>query len=195
MSRRSTLARFLFDSTFSSAANARTWRTVVAAGAMIGTAYLAQPAAAQPANKQAGAPAQIMAPPQPEGAVLSLDKTDQTFGTLEAGKKTTVEYTFTNTGTVALKLDKKKVKSSCTCVTATLPKEAVAAGATGVIKLTFVAKKAGDSSTTVTIKYATDAAGKNEASAVLALTGTVTAKPRPRTPPVVKHTGRGFVLS
>lgn len=198
MSRRSTLARFLFDSTFSSSATEKTWRTIVAAGAMIGAVHLADlsvAAAEQQPPPAAGAPA--IAPPMPAGAVMTLDQPTMDFGTIEAGKKTSVEFTFVNTGTKPLKLEKRKLKSSCKCLVAILPKEPIAPGASGVVKATFTAPRAaGAASHNLVIKYVTDPAAKTEASAVLALTGTVEPKkPRPRQPKEPRFEGRGFILS
>jgi len=201
MTHRSTLARLLFDSTFSSSATQTTWRTIVAAGAMIGAAHLASVPSAfaeqQPPPPAAGAPAVRAEPAPPNGPVMTLDQPTMDFGTIVAGKKTTVEFTFVNTGTTPLKLDKKKLKSSCKCLVASLPREPIAPGAHGVVKATFTAPRtAGDASHNLVIKYVTDPAAKTEASAVLALTGTVEPKPkRPRTPVVPRNEGRGFILS
>lgn len=200
MSQRSILARFLFDSTFSSSATQTTWRTIVAAGAMIGATHLAEVPSAyadQAPPPAAGAPA-IRAEPAPvNGPVMTLDQPTLDFGTIEAGKKKTVEFTFQNTGTAPLKLDKKKLKSSCRCLVAILPREPIAPGAHGVVKATFTAPRtAGEASHNLVLKYVTDAVAKTEASAVFALTGTVEPKkPRPRQPKEPRFEGRGFILS
>ncbi|MBZ0231555.1 MAG: DUF1573 domain-containing protein, partial [Deltaproteobacteria bacterium] len=148
---------------------------------------------AQPA---AGAPVRAE-PAPPAGAVMTLDQPTLDFGTIEAGKKTTVEFTFKNTGTKPLKLEKKKLKSSCKCLVAILPRAPIAPGGQGVVKATFTAPRtAGEASHNLLIKYVVDPAAKAEASAVLALTGTVEPKkPRPRQPKEPRFEGRGFVLS
>ncbi len=197
MSQRSAIARFLFDSTFSSSANQRTWRTIVAAGAMLGVTTLASAPADADDKKApppgAGAPA-IMAPPAPTGPVMTLDQPSIDFGTIDTGKKTTVEFTFVNTGTQPLKLEKKKLKSTCRCLVAVLPREPIAPGAHGVIKATFTAPRtAGDASHNLVIKYTTDPAAKAESSAVMSVVGVV--RKRPRTPQVPRVEGRGFILS
>jgi hypothetical protein len=170
-----------------------TWKSIVAAGAMIGAAHLAEVPSAH--ADQPAPPA--ISPPVPQGAVMTPDQPTLDFGAIEVGKKKTVEFTFVNTGSAPLKLDKKKLKSSCKCLVAVLPKEPIGPGARGVVKATFTAPRtAGDASHNLIIKYVTDAATKREASAVLALTGTVAPKPkRPRTPSVPRGEGRGFILS
>lgn len=201
MSQRSLLARILFDA-FSSSATRNTWRSVVAAGAMIGATSLAHaddkkpappaPAQAAPAPVPDEAPA-IVAPP-PSGATLMLAQPQFDFGSLEAGKKKSYEVTFTNSGTEPLKLDKKKVTSSCRCLVATFPRTTIAPGATGKVKLTFTAPRTpGDAEHTVVIKYVTAAATKAEGSAAITFTGFVEAR-RPRTQPK-RFEGRGFILS
>ena len=201
MSQRPNLARFLFANVFTSSATQTTWRTIVAAGAMLGAVELADvssAAADQAPPPGAGAPAKIQAePPTPSGAVMSLDQPTLDFGTIEVGKKATVEFTFKNTGTSPLKLEKRKLKSTCRCISVTLPREPIAPGAQGVVKATYTApRSAGAASHTLTIKYLTDAATKSEGSAVMALTGTVAPKPaRPRQPKEPRFEGRGFILS
>jgi hypothetical protein len=198
MSQRPMLARFLF-ATFSSAANRATWRAVVAAGAMLGAAPLAsaddaKKPAPPPAESKQVAPEAIMAKPEPAGAVLMLAQPAFDFGSLEAGKVKTYDVTFTNSGTEPLKLDKKKVVSSCRCLVATFSKTTIAPGATGKMKLRFTApRQPGDAEHTVVIKYITSAATKAEGSATVTFTGFVEAK-RPRTNPQ-RFEGRGFVLS
>jgi hypothetical protein len=183
-------------SRFSSSATKTTWRSIVAASAFIGGAHIAsaeqQPP--PPAPPAAGAPAVRAEPAPPNGPVMTLDQPTMDFGTVEAGKKTTVEFTFVNTGTTPLKLDKKKLKSSCRCLVAILPREPIAPGAHAVIKATFTAPRApGDASHNLIIKYVTDPATKAEASAVLSLTGVV--EPRRARTPKPRYEGRGFVLS
>jgi hypothetical protein len=210
MSQRPVLARFLFDATsFSSQATQRTWRTIVCAGAMIGASYVATPSDAradqirvaqadQGVKKQPAPPAPPPAdtePAPPAGAEMTLDKASIDFGTIEAGKKKTVTFGFMNSGTKPLKLEKKRLKSSCKCLVAVLPREPIAPGARGVIKATFTAPRtAGDASHSLIVKYLVDPATKNEASAVMSLAGTVEKK-RPRTPPQPRIEGRGFILS
>jgi hypothetical protein len=195
MSQRHLLARILFD--FSSSANSRTWRSVVAAGAMIGATHLAHAdqAKAPPPPPAAGAPVAIRAEPPPVmGAQLVLMSPQIDFLSVTAGKKKTFEVELENTGTEPLKLDKKKVTSSCKCLTATLPKAAVAPGGRAKIKLTLVAPRTpGDAEFSVVIKYVINAADKLEGSAVINATAFVEAK-RPRTNPK-RFEGRGFILS
>lgn len=179
-------------SRFSSSATKTTWRSIVAASAFIGTVHIAS--ADQQPPPAAGAPAVRAEPAPPRGPVMTLDQPSMDFGTVEAGKKTTVEFTFVNTGTTPLKLDKKKLKSSCKCVVAILPREPIAPGAHAVVKATFTAPRtAGEASHSLIIKYVTDPATKAEASAVLSLTGTV--EPRRARTPKPRYEGRGFILS
>lgn len=200
MSQRPRLARFLFD-VVSSSANRTTWRTVVASAAMLGATTIASAddkakPAPNPAPVEAKSqPAAIMQPPAPTGPVLQLARTDFDFGTQIAGKKKTYDVVITNAGTTPLKLDKKLVTSSCACLKVAFSKTTVAPGKTAKLRLTFAApREAGDAAHTVLVKYVTDPATKAEGSATLNFAGVVEA-PRPRTPPVQRFEGRGFILS
>jgi len=200
MSQRPKLARFLFD-VVSSSANRTTWRTVVASAAMLGaTTFAHADDKAKPAPNPApveskSQPAAIMQPPAPTGPVLQLANTDFDFGSQVGGKRKTYDIVITNSGVAPLKLDKKMVTSSCACLKAAFTKTTVAPGKTAKLRLTFAApREAGDAAHTVLIKYITDAATKAEGSATVNFAGVVEA-PRPRTPPVQRFEGRGFILS
>jgi hypothetical protein len=165
---------------------------IVAAGAMLGATALAS--APAEADDKAPPAAAIAEPPAPTGPVMTLDQPSIDFGTIDTGKKTTVEFTFVNTGTQPLKLDERKLKSSCKCLVAILPREPIAPGAHGKIKATFTAPRtAGDASHNLVIKYTTDPVAKAEGSAVMSVVGVV--RKRPRAPQAPRVEGRGFILS
>ncbi len=226
MSQRTALARFLSDSVeLSSAANRRTWRTVVVAGAMLGSTYVARPALAGPYAEppiassptattaaevaaaigrplrvaQAGGAARKPAPPpgppvpRPLTPPVTFDQPELDLGTVVAGSKKTVEFTFTNATTAPVTIDRKMITSSCACLVATPPKQAIPAGGKGLIKAVFTAPaKVGATSKALTIKFV--GADKTRTSQVLAVTSIIQPAPRPRVQKV-RATGRGFILS
>lgn len=146
-------------------------------------------APAPPAPPAAPRPAP---PPTPAAPVLTLDAPSVDLGEVEAGKRATVEITFVNTGGTPLSLDKKKLRSSCKCLTATVPRAPIAPGGRGVIRATFVAPaQAGPARHLLHVRYLV--ADKEERHAQVELTGTVKKRPRGGSPP--RFQGRGFILS
>ncbi|MEG1617478.1 MAG: DUF1573 domain-containing protein [Bacteroidales bacterium] len=67
---------------------------------------------------------------------ISFTKTTHNFGTIDEGKgKVTTEFEFKNTGKAPLLIT--RTAASCGCTTPDYPKEPIAPGKTGKIKVTY----------------------------------------------------------
>lgn len=71
-------------------------------------------------------------------AVIKFEKTNHNFGTFKEDQVQTCEFTFTNTGDKPLVIN--QAYGSCGCTVATPPKDPIAPGAKGVIKVTYNGK-------------------------------------------------------
>lgn len=112
--------------------------------------------AANPAdpNAQPAAGEAVVDPNVPKTTV-KFDESEYDFGKVKDGEKVTHVYKFTNTGKEPLIIN--SAKGSCGCTVPQWPKDPVAPGATGEIKVEFNSKgKAGQQSKTVTIMANTD---------------------------------------
>ena len=110
----------------------------------------AKPQAFDPAKDAAQAPA---------GPTTSMvfDTYEHDFGTLDEGDAVTHVFSFTNTGSEPLLLE--KCKGSCGCTVPQCPKEPIAPGASGEIEVKFNSKgKKNNQTKTVTINANTDPA-------------------------------------
>lgn len=132
------------------------------ANAAVGTATdaTAQPAATDGSNVVVNTPtpnadaAQPAAPTGPTTA-MTFKETEFNFGKVKAGEKVQHEYTFTNTGKEPLVIS--NAKGSCGCTVPEWPKEPIAPGASGKIKVEFDSKgKSGPQTKQVTITANTD---------------------------------------
>lgn len=86
---------------------------------------------------------------------MEFASNEHNFGTLEEGESVTHIFTFTNTGSEPLVID--KCKGSCGCTVPLCPKTPIAPGAVGVIEVKFNSKnKKNDQKKTVTINANTD---------------------------------------
>ena len=79
-----------------------------------------------------------------EWTILSHD-----FGKIEQNKEVSYEFVFKNPGMMPLIIS--EVKSSCGCTVPQYPKEPIAPGGTGKIKVIYDAKEEGYFSKTVTV--------------------------------------------
>lgn len=86
--------------------------------------------------------------------VLKLKETEHSFGKIPQGKPVYYSFEITNTSAQALKLD--DVHASCGCTTPEWSKDAIAAGATTVIKVGFNAAAEGPFERSITITYNTN---------------------------------------
>ena len=94
---------------------------------------------------------------EPAGPTTSMvfDTYEHDFGTLDEGDAVTHIFTFTNTGSEPLVLD--KCKGSCGCTVPQCPKQPIAPGASGEIEVKFNSKgKKNNQTKTVTINANTD---------------------------------------
>ncbi len=87
-------------------------------------------------------PAATQAPQKAEGAQFKFKDGDTfDFGEVSLGPDAVHEFIFTNTGSQPLTII--DAKPSCSCTTPEWPKEAIAPGATGIIKVGYHTKKDG----------------------------------------------------
>ena len=108
----------------------------------------AKPEKYDPAKTEAEAPAGPT-------TTMVFDTYEHDFGTLDEGDAVTHVFSFTNTGSEPLILD--KCKGSCGCTVPQCPKEPIAPGASGEIEVKFNSKGKKNSQTkTVTINANTD---------------------------------------
>lgn len=78
-----------------------------------------------------------------------FEKTVHDYGTIAQGSDGSCEFTFTNTGKQPLLLT--NVKASCGCTVPVWPKEPIAAGETGVIKVQYDTKRVGNFNKSITV--------------------------------------------
>ena len=86
-----------------------------------------------------------------EEPVIKFGETTHQFGEIPRGTPANHIFTFTNTSAAPVKLS--NVKASCGCTTPSWPKEEVAPGATGEIKVQYNAAAVGAFTKTVTVQY------------------------------------------
>jgi hypothetical protein len=87
-------------------------------------------------------------------ATFAWEKTDYNFGKVEHNQPVTTEFEFTNVGSTPLII--KDAQGSCGCTVPAYPKEPIAPGAVGKIKVSFNASTLGVFNKTVTITANTD---------------------------------------
>ena len=108
----------------------------------------AKPEKFDPAKAQAEKPAGPT-------TTMVFDSYEHDFGTMDEGDAVTHVFSFTNTGSEPLILD--KCKGSCGCTVTQCPKEPIAPGASGEIEVKFNSKgKKNNQTKTVTINANTD---------------------------------------
>lgn len=73
--------------------------------------------------------------PNPNGPKMTFDVMEHNFGTIKQGEVTTYEFKFKNTGKEPLVIS--NAVGSCGCTVPEWPKDPIAPGKTGVIKVTF----------------------------------------------------------
>ena len=105
------------------------------------------------------------------GAKIEFSKETHDYGTVKYGADGTCTFDFTNTGSEPLIIS--NAKGSCGCTVPEWPKEPIAPGATGTIKVSYDTKRPGAISKSVTIT-SNDAA---EPTKVIRITGNVLPAP------------------
>jgi len=101
---------------------------------------------------------------------IVFDKMVHDYGTITQGDNGSCDFTFTNKGTSPLVLS--DVRASCGCTIPEWPKEPIAAGATGVIKVSYDTNRIGNFSKSITVS-----SNAINPSVVLRITGNVNQKP------------------
>ena len=89
------------------------------------------------------------ATPNPNAAEITFKKDVHDFGTLKNGAPAEYEFEFTNTGKEPLIIS--DAKGSCGCTVPQWPKEPIAPGKSGKIKVTYDSKRTGNIDKKVTI--------------------------------------------
>jgi Protein of unknown function (DUF1573) len=118
------------------------------------------------------------------GPVMTFDHLEHNFGNIKQGESVTHEFRFKNTGKEPLIIN--NAVGSCGCTVPEWPKEPIAPGREGIIKVTFnSAGKANVQDKQVTITYDTDK------SIVLHMKGTVDVPATPATGTATPATGGG----
>lgn len=87
---------------------------------------------------------------QQAGAVIKFDRVEHDYGMVDQGGNGETEFVFTNTGTEPLVIS--KAKGSCGCTVPEWPKDPIAPGAKGSIKVKYDTKRVGPINKTVTIE-------------------------------------------
>lgn len=106
---------------------------------------------------------------------LKTNKTEHDFGQIAQGKPVYTEFQITNSGTTPLRLE--DVRAACGCTTPEWSRDAIAPGATAVIKVGFNAATEGPFSKPVTITY-----NNGRQSRTLMIKGTVWKAPEGAAP-------------
>lgn len=80
-----------------------------------------------------------LTPRKPKIARITFEETVMNYGKIPDKESVTREFAFTNTGDAPLVILRTEV--SCSCLETEYPKDPVPSGGSGVIKVTYVAKK------------------------------------------------------
>ena len=109
---------------------------------------------------------------QTDGAMIEFEKTLHDYGTIKQNGNGVYEFVFTNTGNQALLIS--NAKGSCGCTVPVWPKEPIAPGKTGVIKVKYDTKRVGPFSKSVTLT----SNAVNEPTKVIRIKGVVKGVPK-----------------
>ena len=105
------------------------------------------------------------------GAKIEFKKETHDYGTIDQYADGTCEFTFTNTGNEPLVIS--NAKGSCGCTVPSWPKEPIAPGETGSIKVKYDTKRVGNIGKSVTLQ----SNAINEPAKTIRIKGNVIAKP------------------
>ncbi len=92
-------------------------------------------------SQNAIAPAQAASSPQQDGPAISFESETIDYGVVEQNSERTRVFKFTNTGNAPLIIS--NAKGSCGCTVPSWPKEAIAPGASGEIKVNYDTNRLG----------------------------------------------------
>lgn len=85
-----------------------------------------------------------------EGAIIEFEKETHDYGTIKQNGNGVYEFKFTNTGTQPLMIS--NAKGSCGCTVPEWPREPIAPGQSGAIKVKYDTKRVGPFSKSVTLQ-------------------------------------------
>ena len=94
-------------------------------------------------------PSKPVAPPNPNAPEVVFAETSHDFATLQKGDDCSYEFKFKNTGKEPLIIS--NCQASCGCTTPSCPKEPIAPGASGMIKVKYDSNRVGVFTKTVTV--------------------------------------------
>ena len=87
--------------------------------------------------------------PNPNAPEITFEETAHDFATLQKGDECSHEFKFKNTGKEPLILS--NCQASCGCTTPSCPKEPIAPGASGIVKVKYDSNRVGVFTKTVTV--------------------------------------------
>lgn len=83
------------------------------------------------------------------GPVITFEKEVHDYGTIKQGSDGNIDFKFTNTGNAPLILS--GAKGSCSCTVANYPKEPIAPGESGVIRVKYNTERVGPINKSATV--------------------------------------------
>ena len=113
-------------------------------------------------------------------AEITFESETIDYGTIVQGSNGAREFKFTNTGKEPLIIS--NCKGSCGCTVPNCPKEPIAPGESGVIKVKYDTKRLGAFTKTITVK-----SNSKTPSKIVRIKGKVEAKPAEQTTPTKEH--------
>ncbi len=117
------------------------------------------------------------------GPKIEFEKVVHDFGKIKQYGNATTTFTFTNTGTEPLIIS--NARGSCGCTVPTWPREPIAPGESGTIKVKYDSKRTGPINKSVTIT----SNAVNAPTKVLRIKGYIDPAPQPQTTPVNQNAG------
>lgn len=125
------------------------------------------------------ASAQERAEPNPNAAKINFESMVVDYGTIEKGADGQREFHFTNNGKEPLIIT--NVKRSCGCTVPSWPKEPIAPGESGVIKVKYDTQRVGPINKSITVS-----SNSANANVVLRIKGKILKAPQVKTSPEKK---------
>jgi hypothetical protein len=113
------------------------------------------------------------------GPVMTLEKSEMDYGTIDKGADPLRVFTFKNTGTEPLQI--KNAKGSCGCTVPSYPKEAIMPGETATIEVRYDTQRVGPFTKTITLTT-----NEKTDTRVLTIRGTIKDTPPQESVPTVK---------
>lgn len=110
-----------------------------------------------------------------EGPIMKFESMEIDYGTIEQNSEPYREFKFVNTGNTPLVIN--NAKGSCGCTVPEWPKEAIAPGASNIIKVRYATNRIGKFTKTITLTT-----NEVESTHVLRIKGNVL-KPKEKTTP------------